>query len=93
MADNLMSGMGDIRRSYPYPEGYGKYGLGSLPLKHSSKKYKCNTRCPFLTSKPSCACPHYLLERHSTFVIIKGEFGDGCPIYTKHLPARYQIKT
>lgn len=96
MADNLMSGQGDIRRSYGDSGGYGKYGLGDLPFRTTSKKYKCNRICPYKTSKPSCACPRYLLERYmgwyGEFKIIKGEFGDGCPIYTKHVMASHNKK-
>lgn len=89
MADNLMSGQGDIRRSCEDSGGYGKYGLGSLPFETSSKKYRCNKECPYLTNKPSCKCPDYLLNRFfgwfGQFKIDKGKYGKGCPIYVCHI--------
>jgi len=57
---------------------------GSFSFRHK-RKYKCNKRCPFLTTEHSCKCPNYLRVRYrgkfGEFVIIKGKFGDGCPIY------------
>lgn len=80
MADNLMSGLGDPRRSYDDSGGYGKYGLGRIP-RARGEEYKCNKKCPYLTNKPSCKCPSNVLDRFTGFHIKKGKFGDGCSIY------------
>lgn len=92
MADNLMSGSGDIRRSYDDSGGYGKYGLGDIPHRHSGKTHRCNKRCPYLTNKPSCTCPEYLLDRYfginGKFGIDKGKYGDGCPIYVRAIKGK-----
>lgn len=91
---------GDIRSMDEDSGGYGKYGLGKLPFGTSSKKYKCSRDCPYLTSKPSCKCPHWLLNRYfgwfGQFGIDKGKHGKGCPIYVCHVkgvnPDRYKAR-